>query len=220
MAPGPDVQTVMTLMEVLVKKVKYLLLMLLGVLVLLGMGIVGFIVTLPESARSDYLFCRQMSEYTAAFDALNQAVYEQLPVYPDAELVLVGTGGGDSYFWTPTSRDLDAHYISDTPYLQIQEFFEKEMPAQDWQLMRKKVFGGSATHLYYQKQFTCVTLRISIWDEYQAKFISSIRPTSEIPLSTKSTYEVSVSHAQEAVPGAPTPHPEGESLIECFVGEL
>lgn len=202
------------------KKLKYILLAFLIVLLLLGIGIAGFIDTLSESSRSDYLFCRQMSKYTAAFDVLNQAVYEQFPVYPEAHLITTGMGGGDIYFWTPTSRSLGAYYISDLPYSQIQEFFEQELPAQDWQLTRKDVYEGRTTYLGYQKQATCVTLRISTWNECDANFISKISPASEIPTSTKSIYSVSIIHAQEAVPGAPTPHPEGvSSLMECFVDE-
>jgi hypothetical protein len=201
------------------KKIKYVLLVFGVMLLLLGIGIVWSIATLSEASRSDYLFCRQMSEYTAAFDALNQAVYEQFPAYPDAQLITITIAGGDQYFWTPSSRHLHAHYISDAPYLQIQEFFEQEMQVQNWQLMNKEVFQRGDSHLYYQKCFTCVTLYIETWDENKASFISHISSTSEVPISTKSTYEVRIVHAQEAVPGAPTPHPEGSSLIECFVDE-
>jgi len=199
------------------KKIRYILLAFVTMLLLLAIVVACNIAITPESQRSDYLFCRQMSEYTATFDALNQAVYVQLPVYPDAQLIITRTGGGDRYFWTPTSRRLGANYISDTPYPQIQEFFEQEMTDQNWQLTDKKVYEGRATYLYYQRQLTCVNLDISVWDEYEAEFISNISPTSEIPISTRAIYRVSISHAQEAVPGAPTPHPEGStSLIECF----
>lgn len=198
------------------KKIKYILLAFVTMLLLLAIVVACNIAITPESQRSDYLFCRQMSKYTAAFDVLNQAVYEQFTVYPDAQLIITGTGGGDRYFWTPTSRGLDVYYISDTPYPQIQEFFEQEMAAQNWQLTNKKVYGKTAL-LYYQKKLTCVRLDISVWDDYEARFISNISPTSEIPISTKAIYRVSISHAQEAVPGAPTPHPEGSiSLIQCF----
>lgn len=201
------------------KRLKYILLAFGAVLLLLGIGVVGFIATLSEASRSDYLFCRQMSEYTAAFDALNQAIYAQLPVYPDAQLITITIAGGDQYFWTPSSRHLHAHYISDAPYLQIQKFFEQKMQMQNWQLIRKEAFEGNTTYLYYQKQFTCITLRINTWDENEVNFISNISPTSEIPISTESTYEVRIVHAQEAVPGAPTPHPEGSSLIRCFIDD-
>ena len=117
------------------KRLKYILLAFGAVLLLLGIGVVGFIATLSEASRSDYLFCRQMSEYTAAFDALNQAIYAQLPVYPDAQLITITIAGGDQYFWTPSSRHLHAHYISDAPYLQIQKFFEQKMQTQKLQLM-------------------------------------------------------------------------------------
>jgi hypothetical protein len=204
---------------VLVKKIKYILLAFVTMLLLLAIVVACNIAITPESQRSDYLFCRQMSEYTAAFDALNQAVYEQFPVYSDAQFITAGSGGGDIYFWTPTSRSLNAYYISDIPYPQIQEFFEQELQAQNWHLTRKEVFEGNTTYLGYKKQSTCVTMYISAWGEYEAKMISNVSPINEIPSSTISMYRVTIAHAQEAVPGAPTPHPEGSSLIRCFVDE-
>ena len=201
------------------KKIKYILLAFGAVLLLLGIGIMGFIATLSEASRSDYLFCRQMSEYTAAFDALNQAVYAQFPVYPDAQLITITIAGGDDYFWTPSSRQLIAYYISNTPYEQVQEFFERKMPAQGWLLTREDGFEEHNIFLDYQNQSTCISIVIKTLGENEAGFISRLTLTGEIPMSTQSVYTVRILHAQEAVPGAPTPHPEGSSLIECFVDE-
>ncbi|MEJ5312666.1 MAG: hypothetical protein WHX52_23115 [Anaerolineae bacterium] len=201
------------------KKIKYILLAFVTMLLLLAIVVACNIAITPESQRSDYLFCRQMSEYTAAFDALNQAVYEQLPVYPDAQLITITIAGGDDYFWTPSSRQLMAYYISNTPFEQVQEFFERKMPAQGWLLTRKDGFEEHNIFLDYQNQSTCISIVIKTLDRNEVGFISRHILTGEIPMSTQSVYTFRIFHAQEAVPGAPTPHPEGSSLIRCFIDD-